>query len=180
LSSSYSIRRLGAKEIDQLAPWLAVLFIDAVEDGASIGFTNDLTLERATDYWRSVAASPEVRVVLVGEDTDGVAGVVIVAPIDNQIQSHRAEISKMVVHRRARRRGLGAKLMLAAEDQASAMGKTLTTLFTRDGSSAERLHSRLGWVKVGVIPDDSVEPDGTLCAAAIFSKRIGHSVREVG
>jgi ribosomal protein S18 acetylase RimI-like enzyme len=180
LTSSHSIRRLSAKEIDQSAPSLAALLTDAVRDGASIGFMDDLTLERATDYWRSVAASPEGRVVLVGEDTDGVVGVVIVAPIDNEIQPHRAEICKLAVHRRARGRGLGTALMLAAEAQASAMGKTLATLFTRDRSGAERLYSRLGWVKVGVIPEDSVKPDGTLCDAAIFYKRIGQSGPEVG
>ena len=169
----HSIRRLGTEDIRGFAPVLAALFLDAVQEGASIGFMDDLTLERATRYWCDVADAPQGRVVLAGEDAAGIAGVVIVAPMPGETQPHRAEIAKMVVHRRARGRGLGTALMRAAEDEARAMGKSLATLFTRSGSDAERLYRRLGWLKAGVIPDDSRKPDGTLCDGAVFYKRVG-------
>jgi len=171
--AAHSIRRLGTEDIRGFAPILAALFLDAVQEGASIGFMDDLTLERATRYWCDVADAPQGRVVLAGEDAAGIAGVVIVAPMPGETQPHRAEIAKMVVHRRARGRGLGTALMRAAEDEARAMGKSLATLFTRSGSDAERLYRRLGWLKAGVIPDDSLKPDGALCDGAVFYKRIG-------
>ena len=68
-------------------------------------------------------------------------------------QPHRADLSKMLVHRRARRRGLGAALLEAAEELARDCGRTLLVLDTITGSDADRLYTRLGWVRVGEIPD---------------------------
>ena len=171
MDSAFTVRLIAPGHVSALAPALGTLFLDAVQDGASIGFLDDLTPQRAEEYWRSLSRTPEGRVVLVGEDRQGIAGAVIVAPISSEIQPHRAEVFKMVVHRRARGKGLGSALMLAAESEARAMGKTVATLVTRNGSPAERLYTRLGWVKVGVIPDDSIKPDRRLCDAAVFYKR---------
>jgi GNAT superfamily N-acetyltransferase len=172
MRAPFKIRAIPPAEVGERVPALAALLLDAVQDNASIGFLDDLTPERAAGYWSAFAGAPGGRVLLVGEDEHGVAGAVIVAPVATEIQPHRAEVFKMVVLRRARGKGLGAALMREAEHTARSMGKTLVTLFTRDGSPAERLYSRLGWVKVGVIPEDSVKPDRTLCDAAIFYKRI--------
>jgi ribosomal protein S18 acetylase RimI-like enzyme len=119
-----------------------------------------------------VAAAPAGRVVLIGEDALGIAGLVMIVPMPGETQPHRAEIAKMVVHRRTRGRGLATALMAAAESEARAMGKSLLSLFTRDGSDAEHLYRRLGWLKVGVIPDDSVRPDGRPCDGALYYKRL--------
>lgn len=167
------IRRLSPDAVGELAPALGALLLDAVADGASVGFMADLSREHATDYWRAIAAVPEGRVVLVSEDAEGVAGVVIVVPMQADFQPHRAGIAKLVVHRRARGRGLGAALMQAAEEEARALGKTLISLFTRNGGDAERLYARQGWVKAGMIPNDSLQPDGSPCDVAIYYKRIG-------
>ena len=172
MSAPFKIRTISAAEVKQLIPALATLLLDAVQDNASIGFLDDLTLERSADYWAAFAGALDGRVLLVGEDEHGVAGAVIVAPVANEIQPHRAEVFKMVVLRRARGKGFGEALMREAENTARSMGKTLVTLYTRNGSPAERLYSRLGWVKVGVIPEDSIKPDRTLCDAAIFFKRL--------
>jgi GNAT superfamily N-acetyltransferase len=174
MSAPFKIRTISPAEVKELVPALAALLLDAVQDNASIGFLDDLTPERSAGYWSAFASALDGRVLLVGEDKHGVAGAVIVAPVANETQPHRAEVLKMVVLRRARGKGLGAALMREAENTARSMGKTLVTLFTRNGSPAERLYSRLGWVKVGVIPDDSLKPDRTLCDAAIFYKRIGN------
>lgn len=45
-------------------------------------------------------------------------------------QPHRGEIAKMLVHRLARRRGLGEALLRAAEAAALQAGKTLLVLHT--------------------------------------------------
>jgi GNAT superfamily N-acetyltransferase len=78
----------------------------------------------------------------------------------------------MLVHRRARRRGLGAALMRAAEDAARAAGKSLLVLDTVTGGDAERLYARLGWQRVGVIPDYALWPHGGLCATTVFYRRV--------
>jgi len=92
----------------------------------------------------------------------------VLAQPDNQ--AHRADVSKMLVHRKARRRGIGASLMREVEGEARALGKTLLVLDTVTGSDAERLYGRLGWTKVGVIPDFALWPDGRPCATTYFYK----------
>jgi GNAT superfamily N-acetyltransferase len=87
-------------------------------------------------------------------------------------QPHRADLAKMLVHRRARREGLGAQLMRAAEVLAQDCGKTLLVLDTVTGGDAERLYARLGWQRVGVIPDYALWPRGGLCATTYFYRRL--------
>ena len=87
-------------------------------------------------------------------------------------QPHRADLSKLLVHRRARRQGLGATLMRAAEATARACGKTLLVLDTAS-ADAERLYERLGWVRVGVIPGYALLPRGGLCDTTVFYRDLG-------
>ena len=87
-------------------------------------------------------------------------------------QPHRAELSKMLVHRRARRRGLGAALMRAAEATARECGKTLLVLDTAS-EEAERLYERQGWVRVGVIPGYALLPQGGLCRTTVYYRNLG-------
>src|SRR5207302_6384685 len=78
-------------------------------------------------------------------------------------QPHRGEIAKLLVHRSARRRGIAQLLMQRAEAEARAAGKTLLVLDAVTGGDAERLYTRLGWTRVGVIPDYALFPDGRPC-----------------
>jgi GNAT superfamily N-acetyltransferase len=94
----------------------------------------------------------------------------IVALPENQ--PHRADLTKMLVHPRARRRGLGAALMEAAEQMARDMGKTLLVLDTVTGSDAERLYARLGWIRVGEIPDFALLSHGDLWGTMVFYKKL--------
>ena len=77
----------------------------------------------------------------------------------------------MLVHRRARRRGIGAALMRAAEDAARDSGKSLLVLDTASGD-AERLYARMGWTLVGIIPDYALWPDGGLCSTSVFYRKL--------
>jgi GNAT superfamily N-acetyltransferase len=90
-------------------------------------------------------------------------------------QPHRADLSKMLVHRRARRQGLGAALMRAAEATARECGKTLLVLDAVTGGDAERLYERLGWERVGVIPGYALWPQGGLCSTTVFYRNLGDS-----
>jgi len=112
------------------------------------------------------------RAVLVAEDDEGIVATVQLVLAQPENQPHRADLSKMLVHRRGRRRGLGAALLEAAEQTARECGKTLLVLDTNTGSDAERLYARHGWVRVGEIPDFSVQPRGGLRATTVFYKRV--------
>lgn len=172
MSDEMTIRLLPASEIAAHADALAALLLDAVSGGASIGFMGDLNPRQAADYWRQLAATPDGRTVLIAEDVQGLAGMVVLVPNPNAFQPHRADIAKMVVHSRARGRGLAKALMGAAEQQALAQGRTVLTLMTRHGSDSEHLYRKLGWQLVGVIPDDSLQPDGALCDGALYVKKL--------
>ncbi len=179
------LRRLDAEAIDAAAAALGALLAAAVAEGASLGFLAGLTPEQATRHWRDLAASAQDSAVIVAEDAEGVAGVVVVQPLPAAFQSHRAQVAKLIVHRRARARGIGAALMRAAEDEARRMRRPVLTLMTRRGSASERLYRALGWTLAGVIPHDSLAPDGTPVDGAIWVRRLdaarpdagGHAVR---
>ena len=168
------IRRLTAVSDAQVEA-LAALLVDCVEGGASVSFMLPLTLERARAFWQRVAAGVRSgeRALLIAEDQDGtIAGAVQLLLDQPENQPHRADLAKMLVHRRARRRGLGEQLMNAAQALARDCGKTLLVLDTVTGGDAERLYTRLGWQRVGVIPDYALWPQGGLCATTYFYRRI--------
>jgi GNAT superfamily N-acetyltransferase len=151
---------------------LAEVLLDCVEGGASVGFMHPLSRERALVFWRGVAegVARGERALLVAEDTaDTIVGTVQVVLAQPDNQPHRADIAKMLVHRRARRQGLGAALMQAAERLAVQQRKSLLVLDTASGD-AERLYERQGWQRCGVIPGFALWPQGGPCSTTIFFK----------
>lgn len=172
-TSAWSVRRLYSLNEQQIEE-LAGVLIDCVEGGASVSFMHPLTLERAVAFWRGVAEGVAAgrRALLVAEDAQGVCGTVQLVLEQPENQPHRADVSKMLVHRRARRQGLGAALMRAAEATAREGGKTLLVLDTVTGGDAERLYESLGWVRVGVIPNFALMPEGELCSTTVFYREI--------
>ncbi|WP_411287791.1 GNAT family N-acetyltransferase [Phenylobacterium sp.] len=173
MTTSFSIRRLVPAEARQAASALADVLADCVAGGASVSFMADLTHADAEAFWRDQADADDGRAILVAEDESGIAGVVQVIPAWPPNQPHRADISKLLVHRRARGHGAAKALMGAAEDHALAMGRTLLTLDTVQGSAAEALYTGLGWTRMGVIPDYALMPDGALAATVVFFKALG-------
>ena len=168
----YTIRRLHSLS-DAHVRGLAELLIDCVDGGASVSFMHPLSRDKASDFWGRVAAevSQNRRALLVAEDAEGVAGTVQLILDQPENQPHRADLSKMLVHRRARRRGLGAALLQAAESLARECGKTLLVLDTASGD-AERLYAKLGWQRSGVIPGYALWPRGGLCDTTVFYRMI--------
>ena len=161
---------LDPAEIDALADVL----VDCVAGGASVSFMHPMSLETARSFWRSVARNAEAGncILLVAEDIGGIVGTVHVVLAQPENQPHRGDISKMLVHPRARRRGVGEALMRAAEDGARKAGKTLLVLDTASGD-AERLYQRCGWILAGIIPDYALLPHGGLCATSFYYRRLG-------
>jgi GNAT superfamily N-acetyltransferase len=172
--AGYCIRTLAHEP--QLAPALAELLTDCVAGGASVSFMWPLPQHKALLFWQGVIDSAQrgERIVLVAQDKASAALVgtvqLVFAAADNQ--PHRADVAKMLVARRARRRGLGAALMQAAEHAARDAGKTLLVLDTVTDGDAERLYARLGWQRVGVIPGYALWPNGGLCATTYFYKTL--------
>jgi GNAT superfamily N-acetyltransferase len=148
---------------------LAELLVDCVEGGASVSFMHPLGIDQARSFWRDVSGSVRAgeRALLVARDDSGILGTVqlVLAQPDNQ--PHRADLSKMLVLRRARKRGVGAALMQAAERAARDCGKTLLVLDTASGD-AERLYARMGWERVGTVPGYALLPHGGLCDTTYF------------
>jgi GNAT superfamily N-acetyltransferase len=135
---------------------------------------NPLPIDKAMAFWRRIAddVANGDRALLVAEDGTDIVGTVQLVLDQPDNQPHRADLAKMLVHRRARRLGLGATLMRAAEDVARECGKSLLVLDTVSGSDAERLYLRLGWQKVGEIPGYALMPRGGLCATSYFYRDI--------
>lgn len=171
----HRIERLAPPVGDADVRALAALLVDAVDSGAAVSFVAPLPLERAEAWWRGTLASAgDGAIFLAARDEHGIAGSVQVHPAWAPNQPHRAEIAKLLVHRRRRGAGLGAALMAAAEDAARAAGFTLLTLDAKRGGAAERLYRRLGWTFVGVIPNYAVDTDGrTPHDTVIFFKELG-------
>ena len=145
--AAFRIRAAGDEP--ELAAGLADVLIDCVAGGASVSFMWPLARHRALAFWQEAMQSTRP---------------------DNQ--PHRADVAKMLVHRRARRCGLGAALMQAAEGAARKAGRTLLVLDTVTGGDAERLYTRLGWCRVGVIPGYALWPGGGLCDTTYFYKTL--------
>ncbi|MBS0518085.1 MAG: GNAT family N-acetyltransferase [Proteobacteria bacterium] len=161
---------LGEPEVAQLAEVL----VDCVEGGASVSFMLPLSLQRAAMFWQGLAEDVAAgrRILLVADDAEGIVGTVQVVLAQPENQPHRADIAKMLVHRRARRKGVGAALVRAAEDAARAAGKTLLVLDTATGSDAERLYVRQGWQRAGTVPDYALWPQGGLCSTTFYFRQL--------
>jgi GNAT superfamily N-acetyltransferase len=169
----HPIERLTQPVADSDFRALAELLVDAVESGAAVSFLAPLTVEHAEDWWRNTMASSHARAIfLVARDTEGIVGTVQLHPAWAPNQPHRAEIVKLLVHRRCRRTGLGTQLMRAIEDTARSAGFRLLTLDARRGAAAEALYRHIGWIAAGTIPRYAFNSDGGMHDAVVFYKEL--------
>lgn len=170
MNTPIAFRRLATVSPAQIEQ-LADVLIDCVEGGASVGFMLPIARDTALGFWRGVAVAVAVgeRALVVAED--GVVGTAQLVLRQPENQPHRADLAKMLVHRRARRRGVGAALLHAAERVALECGKTVLVLDTAS-AEAERLYARGGWQRVGVVPDYALLPGGGFCDTVFFWRRL--------
>jgi GNAT superfamily N-acetyltransferase len=173
MAASVVIERLLPPASDADLRQLAGLLVDAIDSGAAVSFLAPFTLAQAEDWWRQAMATADPRAVfLVARDLDGIVGTVQLHPAWAPNQPHRAEVVKLIVHRRGRRTGLGAGLMHTIEHTARDEGFRLLTLDAKRGEAAERLYRRLGWIAAGTIPRYAFDSDGTPHDAVIFYKEL--------
>jgi GNAT superfamily N-acetyltransferase len=167
------VDRLTVPASDDDVRGLAALLLDAVASGAAVSFMDDLTQANAEIWWRNAIASASPRAIfLVARDADGIVGSVQVQPAWAPNQPDRGDLVKLLVHRRARRAGLGTQLMARIEEEARNTGYRMLTLDCKAGGPVEDLYRRLGWTYVGTIPRYALDPDGTPHGASIFYKEL--------
>lgn len=169
-----TIVRLSPPASEQDLRDLSAVLIDTVDSGAAVSFMQPLAADVAEAWWRGTLASPHPRAVfLVARDPEGIVGTVQLQPAWAPNQPHRAELCKLMVHRRARGLGLGRALMEAAEAAGREAGFALLTLDGKRGGVAEQLYVKMGWTRVGVIPDFARDPDDKAWHdTVIFYKRL--------
>jgi GNAT superfamily N-acetyltransferase/DNA-binding XRE family transcriptional regulator len=170
---AWKVRRLTKLDAKTLHGLCDVLQ-DCVEGGASVNFMQPLTRKRAENFWQKIALDVKAgrRDLLIAEDANGICGTVQLCFDMPENQPHRADVAKMLVHRRARRSGLGAALLLAAESAARARDKTLLVLDTVTKSDGARLYERMGWQRVGDIPGYALWPHGGPCSTTYYYRTL--------
>jgi acetyltransferase len=168
------VRMLDAAGVKKHAAQLRALLLDAVMHGASVGFVMPLADSVADAYWSEVANAVEAgsRIVLVGWREHVLVGTVQLDLCLKPNGSNRAEVQKLLVHSGARRGGAASGLMEALEMQALALRRGLLFLDTEAGSDAEALYQRLGYTRVGELPEYCATPDGAWRATAIYYKTL--------
>jgi len=168
------IVRLSADEARAHVDALAAVLRDCVEGGASVGYLWPFSQAEARAVYEGYADEVEQgrRVLLAALSGDAVVGTAQLIFPTHPNQPHRADVARVLVRRSARRRGVGQRLMEAVEREAVAAGRTLLVLDTVTGDDAERLYERRGWVKVGVIPNFALYPDGRYCPTTVFYKEL--------
>lgn len=170
-----TIRQLSSEETLAALPALCEILADCVDGGASVGFMSPLSPEDTLPFWQGTAAAVarnEVMLFVAEQDGD-ICGTVQIGFALKPNQPHRADLLKLLVHRRARGLGLSRLLMATAEQEAARHGRTLLVLDTATGEPAEAIYEKLGWQRSGVIPDYALFPDGRSCDTTIFYKRVG-------
>jgi ribosomal protein S18 acetylase RimI-like enzyme len=168
------IRRLGRAELPAQLDALADVLADCVAGGASVGFMAPFPQAEARTVVEGWAAEVEKgnRLLLAAFAGDRLVGTVQVVLALPPNQPHRGEITKLLVHGSARRRGVAERLMARADVEARAEGKTLLVLDAVTDGDAARLYTRLGWTQIGVVPDFALYPDGRFCDTTYFFKSL--------
>lgn len=167
-----SIRKITGPLNEEMSG-LVELLIDAVADGASVGFLAPLQEAVANAYWTNVSVSIGPGLALWIAEHDGrIVGAVQLAPCTKENGLHRAEIQKLFVHTTHRGQHIATRLMHAAEQFATSTGRSLLLLDTEAGSQAEAVYRHMGWTRVGEIPRYAKSPDGSLHATAYYYKSL--------
>jgi GNAT superfamily N-acetyltransferase len=174
VSAAFVIAVLDAPVVDTELDQLADVLVDCVEGGASVSFMSPFPHDEALAFFRKVAASVAASdtVLLAARLAGRIVGTVQLGLDTPPNQPHRADIKKMLVHRSARGRGIGAALMARAEQEARRNGRWLLVLDTVPGENGHRVYRRAGWTQSGIIPDYALFPDGRLCDTAVMWKRL--------
>jgi len=170
-----TIRFLSAEEAVAAIPALSELLRDSIEDNASMGFMAPYDRSEARTFWQGVAdgVADGFTVLAVAADGDDIVGTVQAGFARKTNQPHRGDVMKLIVRRDMRGRGIARLLMERLETECLKRDRWLMVLDTATGSAAEAIYPRLGWQRVGVVPEYALYPDGDYCGTTFFYKRLG-------
>ncbi len=165
-----TIERFSGDEIRAHLDEFVDLLGDAVEHGSSVNFLAPLDPAEAAAFWEKIAGAVDSgeRILIAALDGDQVVGSAQLVLAMQPNGRHRAEVQKVLVHTRARRQGIGRRLMKSIEDEARTAGRSLLVLDTEGGSAGEQLYERVGYTRVGVIPQFALNHDGSKPIDAVF------------
>jgi GNAT superfamily N-acetyltransferase len=169
---SFAITIFDVHQARAALPALVDILVDGVRGGASIGFMNPFEPAEALAWWEGVLDEVEAgrTILFAAEEGGSLVGTAQLIPATKTNQPHRADVSKVIVHGAARRRGIGRALMEAVDAEARRRGLRVLVLDTATGSPAEALYQGTGWQKVGVVPDYAMWPDGGFCGTTFYWK----------
>jgi acetyltransferase len=167
------IIRLTANDVRDNIDSLTALLVDSVNNGASIGFLRPLDIRLAHKYWQNVTAAvgDGSRRLLIARSDAAIVGSVQLDLCMKQNGSHRAEVQKLMVLAKCRRRGIARELMNAVELEARTDGRSLLVLDTESGSDAVPFYESQLWIRIGSIPDYAMSADGVPTPNVIYCKR---------
>lgn len=168
------IRPLDQRAFDDCRPGLIALLLDAVANGASVGFLADIDREEADRYFSEVRhhLSSGALAIWIAEDEGQLLGSVQLSLCLKPNGLNRGEVQKLLVLSSARRRGIARLLMQHLEAHAPTLQRGLLYLDTEAGSDAEHLYRNLGYTCIGGLPDYACGPDGQYRANAIYYKTL--------
>jgi GNAT superfamily N-acetyltransferase len=171
--SKIDIIELDAAAAPAAVNELANVLADCVQGGASVNFMLPYEAADAVEFFKKVIPSiARGETILLAAKADGrIVGTVQLGLDTPPNQPHRAEVKKMLVHRAARGKGIGAALLSQIETRARQKGRTLLVLDTAS-DDARRLYERGGWQRLGNIPDYALLPAGGLCDTTIYWKQL--------
>jgi GNAT superfamily N-acetyltransferase len=174
VSAKAEIISLAAPVADAAIEQLAAVLVDCVEGGASVNFLSPFSQAQGVAFFRKAAASVAAgdTVLLAARIEGRIVGTVQLGLDTPPNQPHRADIKKMLVHRSARGRGIGAALLAEVEKEARRRDRWLLVLDTVPDENGHRLYLREGWRQAGIVPDYALFPDGRLCDSAFMWKRL--------
>lgn len=178
MTADLQIEMLRSPPGETDAAALADILHACVLDGASVGFVLPFAVAAAREYWEASVfadltpgSGRRLFLARTGGETVGTVQLIL-AGMPNQ--THRADVSKMLVHPRARRRGVAARLLAALEAQALAEGRTMLVLDTLTGDVAEGMYAKLGYETAGRIPDYARDTRvDELRATTVMYRRLG-------
>jgi GNAT superfamily N-acetyltransferase len=173
MAQSPEIVLLNAATAPAAVGELADVLADCVNGGASVNFMLPYSPADAAQFFRKVIPSIErgETILLAAKVGGRIVGTEQLGLDTPPNQPHRAEVKKMLVHRAARGKGVGAALLASIEAIAKEEGRSLLVLDTAS-DDARRLYERGGWQRLGNIPDYALLPDGALCDTTIYWKRL--------
>ncbi len=157
------IKKLTVQEFDAVVGGLADILHACVADGASVGFFSPFSLQDARAYWHDIS-SPNIKsggsIIWTAELEGRVVGTVQLCLNAMPNQTHRGDVSKLLVHPKARRKGIANMLMQELLDEANARDLLLLLLDTRSGDPSETLYTKLGFETAGEVPLYAKCPSG--------------------